>query len=115
MSFSLNTRKVNGVIILDMQGKLAIGEPVLLFRNTMRRFIEDGSRKFILNLGGVSKIDSSGVGELITSFASLRNRDGDMKLLNLTKSTKDLLQITKLLTVFDSFEEEAKALEACQK
>jgi anti-sigma B factor antagonist len=112
MAFSLNTRKVDSIIIFDMQGKLAIGEPVLLFRNTMRRFMEDGSRKFILNLAGVSKIDSTGMGELITTFASLKNRQGDVKLLNLTKSTKDLLQITKLLTVFDSYDDEAQAIAA---
>jgi anti-sigma B factor antagonist len=114
MAFSLNTRKINGVIIFDMQGKLAIGEPVLLFRNTIRRFMEDGNCKFILNLAGVSKIDSTGMGELITSFASLKNRQGDVKLLNLTKSTKDLLQITKLLTVFDSYDDEAQAIAASQ-
>src|SRR5262245_31892042 len=112
MAFSLNTRKVNDIIILDMQGKLAIGEPVLLFRNTMRRFIDDGNKKFILNLGGVSKIDSTGMGELITSYASLKNRQGEVKLVNLTKSTKDLLQITKLLTVFDSYDDEEKAIAA---
>src|SRR5262245_36329099 len=112
MAFSLNTRKVDSIVIFDMQGKLAIGEPVLLFRNTMRRFMEDGSRKFILNLAGVTKIDSTGMGELITTFASLKNRQGDVKLLNLTKSTKDLLQITKLLTVFDSYDDEAQAIAA---
>jgi len=65
-----------------------------------------------LNLAGVSKIDSTGMGELITTFASLKNRQGDVKLLNLTKSTKDLLQITKLLTVFDSYDDEAQAIAA---
>ena len=112
MSFSLSTRKVDGVIVVDMRGRLFMGEAVLLFRSTMRRFMEDGSRKFVLNLSEVSKIDSSGVGELITSYASLRNRQGDVKLLKLTKSIKDLLQVTKLLTVFDTFDDEAKAIAA---
>ena len=112
MSFSLSTRKVDGVIVVDMSGRLFTGEAVLLLRNTMRRFIEDGNRKFVLNLSAVSKIDSSGVGELITSYASLRNRQGDVKLLKLTKSIKDLLQVTKLLTVFDTFDDEAKAIAA---
>jgi anti-sigma B factor antagonist len=114
MAFSLSTRKVDSVVIIDMQGRLDIGEAVLLFRSTIRRFMEDGSRKFVLNLSNVSKIDSSGVGELITSYASLRNRQGDIKLLNLPKATKDLLQMTKLLTVFDSFDDEAKAVQSFQ-
>jgi anti-sigma B factor antagonist len=84
----------------------------LLLRNTTRRFIEDGTLKLILNLGGVSHIDSAGLGELIAIFTSVRNRKGDVKLLNLDKKAKDLLQMTKLLTVFDTYNDEAKALEA---
>jgi anti-sigma B factor antagonist len=112
MSFTLNTRKVDDVVIVDMSGRLTIGEAVLLLRNTTRRFIEDGTQKFILNLGGVSHIDSAGLGELISIFTSVRNRKGDVKLLNLDKKAKDLLQMTKLLTVFDTYSDEAKALEA---
>jgi anti-sigma B factor antagonist len=112
MSLSLNTRKVQSVVVVDMTGKLSAGEPVLLMRTTIRRFVEDGSRKFVLNLGSVSYIDSAGLGELISTYTSLRNREGDVKLLNLTKSAKDLLQMTKLLTVFDTFEDEAKAVQS---
>jgi anti-sigma B factor antagonist len=112
MSFTLNTRKADDVVIVDMSGRLAIGEAVLLLRNTTRRFIEDGTLKLILNLGGVSHIDSAGLGELIAIFTSVRNRKGDVKLLNLDKKAKDLLQMTKLLTVFDTYNDEAKALEA---
>jgi anti-sigma B factor antagonist len=112
MSFTLNTRKLDDVVIVDMSGRLTIGEAVLLLRNTTRRFIEDGTQKFILNLGGVSHIDSAGLGELISIFTSVRNRKGDVKLLNLDKKAKDLLQMTKLLTVFDTYSDEAKALEA---
>jgi anti-sigma B factor antagonist len=112
MSFTLNTRKVDDVVLVDMSGRLTIGEAVLLLRNTTRRFIEDGTQKFILNLGGVSHIDSAGLGELISIFTSVRNRKGDVKLLNLDKKAKDLLQMTKLLTVFDTYSDEAKALEA---
>ena|SRR5215831_12053096 len=111
MAFSLNTRKVNDVIIMDMQGRLTAGEAVLLLRNTTRHFLEDGNKKFILNLGQVSFIDSSGIGELITTFTSVRSRQGDVKLLNLTKMAKDLLQMTKLLTVFDTYDDESKALQ----
>ena len=75
-------------------------------------FAEDGNLKFLLNLGAVSYIDSAGLGELITSYTSLRRRGGDVKLLHLTKTAKDLLQMTKLLTVFDTFEDEAKGVQA---
>jgi anti-sigma B factor antagonist len=112
MSFTLSTRKVTGVVVVDMSGRLAGGEPVLLLRNTVRHFMEDGSRQFLLNLGNVSYVDSSGLGELITLFISARNQQGDVKLLNLSKIAKDLLQVTKLITVFDVFEEESKALQS---
>src|SRR5262245_3795520 len=112
MAFSVNTRKVDSVVIMDMSGRLSAGEPVLLLRETVRRFVEDGSRKFVLNLAQVSYIDSSGLGELITTYTTLRSRQGDVNLLNLTKSAKDLLQMTKLLTVFTTFEDENKAVQA---
>ena len=115
MAFTLNTRKVGDVVIADMSGHLGGGEPVLLLRNTMRRFMDDGSRKFVLNLGQVSYIDSSGLGELIVTYTSARNRQGDVKLLNLSKVSKDLLQVTKLLTVFDVFDDEAKAIQSFNK
>jgi anti-sigma B factor antagonist len=112
MAFSLNTRKAGEIVILDMSGRLMIGEPVLLLRNTIRRFVEDGTRKFILNLGGVSHIDSGGLGELVATYTSIRNKGGDVKLLNLDKKAKDLLQMTKLLTVFDTYNDEAKAIQS---
>ena len=112
MAFTINTRKVQNVVIVDMSGQLSAGEAVLLLRNTVRHFIDDGSRKFLLNLGQVSYIDSSGLGELIVTYTSVRNRQGDVKLLNLTKLAKDLLQMTKLLTVFDTFDDEAKAVQS---
>ena len=112
MSLSVNTRKVQGVVVMDMSGRLTAGEPVLLVRNTVRSFTEDGNRKFLLNLASVSYIDSAGLGELITTYTTVRNKGGDVKLLNLTKTAKDLLQMTKLLTVFDTFDDEAKAVQA---
>lgn len=115
MSFTLNTRKVGDVVIIDMNGRLTIGEAVLLLRNTNRRFLEDGTSKFILNLGNVSHIDSAGLGELISIYTSVRNRKGDVKLLNLDKKAKDLLQMTKLLTVFDTYNDEGDALGALNK
>ena len=110
MSLSLKTRKVDDVVLLDLSGRLTIGEPVQLLRETIRGSVNSGTLKFVLNLGDVSYIDSSGLGELVSSYTSIRNKKGDVKLLNLTTKAKDLLQMTKLLTVFDCFEDEAKAI-----
>jgi anti-sigma B factor antagonist len=112
MALSVNTRKVQDVIVVDMSGRLAAGEGVMLLRNTVRHFTEDGNRKFVLNLGSVSYIDSAGLGELISTYTTLRNKGGDVKLLNLTKTAKDLLQMTKLLTVFDTYDDEPKAIQS---
>jgi len=110
MSLSIKTRRFEDVSVLDLSGKLTIGEPVLLLRETLRSSVNEGERKFILNLGDVSYIDSSGLGELVSSYTTIRNKGGDVKLLKLTSKTKDLLQMTKLLTVFDVYDDEAKAI-----
>jgi anti-sigma B factor antagonist len=110
MSLNVKTRKVDGALIVDMSGRLTIGEPVLLLRETLRNHINDGARQIILNLGDVSYIDSSGLGELVSAYTTVRNKQGDVKLLNLTSKAKDLLQMTKLLTVFDTYDDEAKAI-----
>ena len=112
MSFSANTRKVGNVVIVDMSGELTIGEPTLLLRETVRRFIADGNLKFILNLANLSYVDSAGLGELITVYTTVRNRKGDVKLLKVTGKMQGLLQTTKLVTVFDTYNEEQKALES---
>ncbi len=110
MSLSIKTRKEDGVTVLDLSGRLTIGEPVLLLRDSVRGSIDDGDVKFVLNLGGVGYIDSSGLGELVSIYTTVRNKEGDVKLLKLSAKAKDLLQMTKLLTVFDTYEEEADAL-----
>ena len=112
MSLSLKTRKVENVVVYDLSGKLTIGEPVMAMRESLRAHVNDGNRKFILNLKDVSYIDSSGLGELVSSYSTIRSKGGDVKLLHLTSKTKDLLQMTKLLTVFDSYDDESKALGA---
>src|SRR6266436_6338107 len=112
MSLNVKTRKVDNIIIVDMSGRLTIGEPVLLLRETLRVHINEGIRHLILNLGDVSYIDSSGLGELVSAYTTVRNKQGDVKLLNLTAKAKDLLQMTKLLTVFDTYDDEAKAVAA---
>src|SRR5437660_12818853 len=100
MSLNVKTRKVDGVIVVDMSGRLTIGEPVLLLRETLRVQVNDGIRQIILNLGDVSYIDSSGLGELVSAYTTVRNKRGDVKLLNLTAKTQHLLRNTKPLTVF---------------
>ena len=112
MSLTIKTRKVDGITVVDMSGRLTIGEPVLQLRDNIRRFIDDEDLRFILNLGDVSYIDSSGLGELVSTYTTVRNREGDVKLLNLTSKAKDLLQMTKLLTVFDTYDDESKAVAA---
>ena len=110
MSFSLNTRKAGDVVIVDMSGRLSIGEAVLLLRTTIRRFVDDGSLKFILNLGNVSHIDSAGLGEVVRTYTTVSRQGGHLKLLNLTKRITDLLAITKLLTVFNTYDSETEAV-----
>ena len=115
MCLTGKTRKVDNAVVVDMSGRLTIGEPVLLVRETIRVLVNDGVRNFVLNLGDVSYIDSSGLGELVSLFTTVRNKQGDVKLLNLTAKAKDLLQMTKLLTVFDVYDDESKALAALKK
>lgn len=110
MSLSLKTRKVGDVVVFDLSGKLTIGEPVLMLRETLRTHASEAQRKFILNLGEVNYIDSSGLGELVSSYTTIRNKGGDVKLLKLTSKTRDLLQMTKLLTVFDVYDDEGEAI-----
>jgi anti-sigma B factor antagonist len=110
MSLSLKTRKVGDVVVFDLSGKLTIGEPVLLLRETLRTHAGEAQRNFVLNLGDVNYIDSSGLGELVSSYTTIRNKGGDVKLLKLTSKTRDLLQMTKLLTVFDVYDDEAQAI-----
>jgi anti-sigma B factor antagonist len=100
------------VTVLELSGRLTIGESVLSLRDAVRSAVDDGDLKFVVNLGDVNYIDSSGLGELVSIYTTVRNKKGDVKLLKLTAKAKDLLQMTKLLTVFDTYDEEADALAA---
>ena len=110
MSMKVTTRQVDGVTILDMSGRITLGEGSVSLRDTIRDLVAKGSKKILLNLGEITYIDSSGVGELVSAFTSVRNAGGELKLLNLTKKVHDLLQITKLYTVFDIHDDEAHAV-----
>jgi anti-sigma B factor antagonist len=110
MSVKLNTRQVGDVSVIDVAGRITLGEGSSVLRDTLREMAGKGQKKILLNLGDVSYIDSSGIGELVSGFTTVTNQGGQLKLLNLTKRVKDLLQITKLYTVFDVHEDEVSAL-----
>ena len=112
MSMKSNTRQVNGITIIDLSGRITLGEGSVLLRDMVRDLVTKGQRKILLNLGDVTYIDSSGIGELVSAFTTVRNQGGELKLLNLTKKVHDLLQITKLYTVFDVKDDEAAAVAA---
>ncbi len=107
---NIRERQAGDVTVLDMDGKITIGEGSVAVRSAIRRLLEDGKKKILLNLAGVGYIDSSGIGELVSSFSTINRDGGQLKLLNLTQKIQDLLAITKLLTVFDTYEDEATAL-----
>jgi len=101
---------VGDVSVIDVSGRITLGEGSSTLRDALRGLVTQGQKKILLNLGEVSYIDSSGIGELVSGFTSVTNSGGQLKLLNLTKRVKDLLQITKLYTVFDVHESEASAV-----
>ena len=112
MSMKTSTRQVDGVTIVDCSGRITLGEGSVILRDAVRDLLAKGQKKLLLNLGEVTYIDSSGIGELVSAFTTVRNQGGELKLLNLTKKVHDLLQITKLYTVFDVKEEETSAIKA---
>ncbi len=109
---NIKERQADSVTVLDMQGRITIGEGSVALRNAIRKLLEEGKKNILLNLAGVSYVDSSGIGELVSSFTSVNKEGGKLKLLKLTQKIQDLLAITKLLTVFDTFEEEQEAVDS---
>ena len=105
-------REVDVITIVDLSGRISLGEGSALLRKTVRDLLENGQTKILLNLGDVNYIDSSGIGELVSGFTAVRSRDGQLKLLNLTKKGHDLLQITKLFTVFEVYSDEGTAVQS---
>ncbi|HEX7961064.1 MAG TPA: STAS domain-containing protein [Terriglobales bacterium] len=112
MTMKSSSRQIDGVTVLDLSGRITLGEGSVILRDTIRDLIGRGQKKILLNLGDVSYIDSSGIGELVSAFTTVRNQGGELKLLNLTKKVHDLLQITKLYTVFDIKDDEANAIKS---
>jgi len=110
VTMKASSRQVNGVTVVDMSGRITLGEGSVVLRDTIRDLLGKGEKKILLNLGNVTYIDSSGIGELVSAFTSVRNQGGELKLLKLTKKVHDLLQITKLYTVFDIKDDETAAV-----
>ena len=110
MSVKLSTRQVGSVDVIDVAGRITLGEGSSALRELLRDMVAKGQIKILLNLADVSYIDSSGIGELVSGYTTVTNTGGSLKLLNLNKRVKDLLQITKLYTVFEVFEDEAAAI-----
>ena len=115
MTMKSSTRQIDGVTIVDLSGRITLGEGSTMLRDIVRDLITKGNKRILLNLGDVTYIDSSGIGELVSAFTTVRNGGGELKLLNLTKKVHDLLQITKLYTVFDVKDDEANAVKAFSK
>ena len=109
---SIKERQSGDVTILDLSGKITIGEGSVQLREEVRKLLDAGKKNILLNLGEVAYVDSSGIGELVSSYTTTSNQGGHLKLLNLTKKIQDLLMITKLLTVFETFDNEQDGLES---
>jgi anti-sigma B factor antagonist len=106
----IEERAVGDVVILDLKGKITLGEGDELLKDKVNSLVNQGQRKIVLNLGGVPYIDSAGLGEIVRTYTTVSRQSGSLKLLNLTKRITDLLSITKLLTVFETFDSEAEAV-----
>ena len=106
------TREVGQITMVDLSGRIALGEGSALLRKTIRDLLEGGRTNIILNLGDINYIDSSGIGELMTTYTSVKNQGGELKLLNLHKNVRNLLQVTRLYTVFDVQEDLNTAIRA---
>ena len=112
MSLAITTREVDHVTLLDIRGRIILGDETDTLRTAVRDLLANGKKKIILNLADVDYIDSSGVGELVGSFTAVRNAGGELKLLNLTTKVHDVLHVTKLYTVFDIRDDEFKAVKS---
>jgi anti-sigma B factor antagonist len=115
MSMKFTTRQVNGITVLDLSGKITLGEGSVTIRDAVRDVLATGKNQILLGLGNVNYIDSSGIGELVSALTAVKNAGGSLKLLQLTKKVQDLLQITKLYTVFDIYDDEAEAIASFSK
>jgi len=110
VALTIASREVDGVTVLDLNGRITLGEGSVQLREAVRDLISKGSKNILLNMSDVNYIDSSGHGELVSAFTTAKNQGAAVKLLGLTKKVKDVLQLTKLYTVFDIYDDEASAI-----
>jgi anti-sigma B factor antagonist len=110
VSVKIATRQVGDVTVIDASGRITLGEGSTTFREKIKELLAAGNKKILINMSEITYIDSSGIGELVSSFTTTTNAGGSLKLLNLGKRVQDLLQITKLYTVFETHEDEAAAV-----
>jgi anti-sigma B factor antagonist len=110
MNMRATAREAGGVLVVDLSGRILLGDDSAYLRKMIRSLLDEGRTRIVLNLGDVDYIDSSGIGELVSGYSAVRSRGGELKLLNLNRRVRDLLQLTKLYTVFDVHTEEAMAL-----
>src|SRR5713101_2202941 len=114
MAIRATARAAGTVVVVEMSGQITLGEGSALLRKTIRGLLDEGHKHFLLNLAEVNYIDSAGIGELVSSYMSVRNSGGELKLLHLTRRVRDVLQLTRLYTVFDVHADEAAALSSFQ-
>jgi anti-sigma B factor antagonist len=114
MTLNVKSREIEGVVVIDLAGRITCGDPQMLLRETIRLLVDAGRTRLVLNLSEVSFVDSSGLSELVSCWHLLTAHGGKVNLLGLKKRVNDLLVITKLVVVFDSFEQESKAVAALQ-
>lgn len=112
MNITTSTRQVGGVTIVDITGRIQLGQESAAVRNIVGDLLSKGNKKILLNLAGVDYIDSSGLGALVSAFATVRKQGGQLKLLNLTDKVSDIMEVTKLYTVFDIANDEALAVKS---
>ena len=112
MTIQASTRVVEGIAIVDISGQLRLGEGTGKLRQVVQQLAREGYHKILLNLAGVIHIDSAGIGELMMNYTTLRSQGGELKLMNLNKNVRNLLQITRLFTLFDVHDDQASALRA---
>ena len=114
MALRATYREAAGVTVVDIGGRITLGEGSALLRKTIRELLEEQRTLILLNLADVDYIDSSGIGELVSAYTGVKKRGGNLKLLHLTKKVHDLLQLTKLFTVFEVYSDESSALRSYQ-
>jgi anti-sigma B factor antagonist len=115
VTIKANSRQVDGVTVVDLSGSITSDEGSAVLRDTVQDLSSQGRKNILLNLGEITRVDTSGIGELVNAYTRVRNAGGELKLFNLTREVHDLLQITKLCTVFDIQHDEASAIAAFQR